>query len=162
MAKELRLRISKVKNYEIKTDSQNSFFKLKGTIAVAKKNSRKQKGFTLIELMIVIAIVGILASIAVPLYSFYRAKGYMAATRSDVKNAHTAVLAWVTENSNTPPPDEVFDGPGTMVHYPIATVTRGVRISIDNGGDVTATHENLPGMYKIIFNGAIEVDTLAP
>jgi prepilin-type N-terminal cleavage/methylation domain-containing protein len=129
---------------------------------VAKKNSRKPKGFTLIELMIVIAIVGILASVAVPMYSFYRSKGYMAAVRSDAKNAHTSIMAWVTENPNTSPPDEVFDGPGTMVHYPIAKVSRGVRISIDNGGDVTATHGDLSGMYKIIFNGAIEVDTLAP
>jgi len=52
--------------------------------------SNKEKGFTLIELMIVVAIIGILAAIAIPQFSNYRTKAFNAAAVSDL---HTARLA---------------------------------------------------------------------
>jgi len=52
--------------------------------------TKKEKGFTLIELMIVVAIIGILAAIAIPQFSNYRTKAFNAAAVSDL---HTARLA---------------------------------------------------------------------
>jgi type IV pilus assembly protein PilA len=66
---------------------------------VLKINKMKdQRGFTLIELMIVIAIIGILAAIAIPQFEFYRKRTYNAVAESDLKSACTAQEAYYVDN----------------------------------------------------------------
>jgi len=53
---------------------------------------KTQKGFTLIELMIVIAIIGILSAVAIPQFNDYRAKANDSTAQADTKNVITQFL----------------------------------------------------------------------
>jgi prepilin-type N-terminal cleavage/methylation domain-containing protein len=66
-----------------------------------KLRKNNQKGFTLIELMIVIAIIGILAAIAIPNFLAYRTRGQDSAAQSEAKNFYNAAMAYFADTTTT-------------------------------------------------------------
>jgi type IV pilus assembly protein PilA len=61
---------------------------------------RDERGFTLVELLIVIAIIAILAAIAIPQFAAYRQRGIRASMQADAKNIASMMEAYFADNQS--------------------------------------------------------------
>ncbi|GAB3334811.1 pilin [Marilutibacter aestuarii] len=106
---------------------------------------KKQQGFTLIELMIVVAIIAILAAIALPAYQDYVAKSQMTAGLADIRGGVTAYEEGIQAGTNTAGATPTAADLGLSASTPrCSAVTPGGTWGAGNGQTIACTVQGNP------------------
>jgi type IV pilus assembly protein PilA len=131
-------------------------------------NKQMQKGFTLIELMIVVAIIGILAAIAIPAYQDYVAKAKVGAAYSDISAGKTGFEMAAVEGSAANA-DEYLEKaglsaetgncstiaaavPGANTAVLTCTIANAGRLAAGGITPTIALHRSTKGFYSCVTN----------
>ena len=115
-------------------------------------NGFSKKGFTLIEVMVVILLIAILASIAISYMVHTRQKAYIRTVESDLKSAYKAAYNYFSDKPE-----------GTVTRIILETngyrQSKDVNLSIIDGSKgnllITAVHPRVPGIYRVDYRGRV-------
>lgn len=108
-----------------------------------RRRATEDRGFTMIELLVVVVIIGVLVAIAVPVYLNYRKGALNKSAQADLRGAVTALEQYYTDNGNVYPADvaetstDVTFTRQTDGTDQKATISPGNSIAYNNVSDAT-------------------------
>jgi len=109
--------------------------------------AQMQKGFTLIELMIVVAIIGILAAIAIPQYQNYVARTQVTRLVGELSSLKTAVEERMSRNDAT---STIGD-----LGYTTSSLSNNAAVTMDAAAGTSSITATLNGSVASAVNGAV-------
>ena len=113
-----------------------------------------QKGFTLIELMIVIAIIGILAAIAIPAYQNYTIRSQVTEGLTLADGWKTAIGEYYDQNGAMPIGWSTTGGVGQIAQQAASTGKYVSSITVGAGGQIQIIYSNVaPNQANKALNG---------
>jgi type IV pilus assembly protein PilA len=109
---------------------------------------RLQQGFTLIELMIVVAIIGILAAVALPAYQDYTIRAKMSEVILGMSACRTSITEFYQTGNSLP---GAADGFGCEITAGAGSASKYIAsISTDTVGKITATVQGIAGVAGVV------------
>ena len=117
-----------------------------------------QKGFTLIELMIVVAVIGVLAAIAIPQYQDYVKKAAVGTALASVSSYKTNIEDYISTENSFPAISEAF-GIGAITSTSGALGNNDIVATINQGSgqgqSVTLTRDNSTGKWSCTISSSV-------
>jgi prepilin-type N-terminal cleavage/methylation domain-containing protein len=115
-------------------------------------HKRHGRGFTVLELLVVILILGILATVAIMYLLEYREKGYVAAVASDLTSAYDASIQYYADNPSGSVTIDIIRAYGYRTSKDVAlTVVDGSAETLR----ITAIHPGVSGVYQVDESGYV-------
>lgn len=122
--------------------------------------NRNTKGFTLIELIIIIAIIGVLAAIAIPQFSNYRSRAFDTAAIADLRNAMTAQEAYYVDWEKYTDSELVLIGSYNL--YITDGVEFSIAVFVDNFYRMETYHPSGTGLVYRIDGPGGSIEAVEP